>query len=184
MTCIIGIINNNNIYLGSDLLGSNGHNCTHQRDDKLFRKGNMLIGCSGSYRITQLLKYKFKLPYHDSNLMTDEYINTIFIDNFIKCLDDNKYTKPNDKCPISDNILIGYNNRIFKIQSDYSIIENSYPYLSIGSGAETAMGALTALTEHDSTIKPQTLIHLALKAAGTNICTVHSPFKIMSLKKR
>ena len=61
MTCVVGLIEDNTIYLGADSLGSNGHSKSEYRFPKVFQNGDFLIGYTSSFRMGQMLQYELDL---------------------------------------------------------------------------------------------------------------------------
>ena len=184
MTCIVAYKKNNIIYMGADSAGSNGHNTFARKDSKLFIKNNMIFGFTSSFRMGNLLKYKLEIPKHKSNISVDTYMNTLFIDEVIKCFEDGAYTKNTNNVIQGGIFLVGYKNRIFKIESDFQVGEKLIPFDSCGSGEELAIGAMDALLQYDKNIKPEKLLTLALTSASKYTTSVDKPFKFLKLENK
>ena len=50
------------VYIGADSLGSNGFTQSIRKESKVFKNGEFLIGCTSSFRMIDLLKWKFNPP--------------------------------------------------------------------------------------------------------------------------
>ncbi len=74
---------------------------------------------------------------------------------------------------------------MFKVQSDYSVIEGSGLYNAIGSGSEVALGSLyTSLKLYDiygDTYRCEEAVRLALEASASSSNYVRPPFTILSV---
>lgn len=123
MTCIVGYVKNNTVFMGCDSLGSNGHFKEVRKDTKMFKLNQFLIGYTSSYRMGQLLQYKLKLPKHPIGMSVDRYMRTLFIDTTIRCLTENGYTKVNGNRLSGGSFLVGYKGKLFCIDSDFQVAE-------------------------------------------------------------
>lgn len=169
--------------MGADSLGSNSHSKFIREDDKIFKKGNMIIGFTSSYRMGQLLRWKLKIPKHPPKMNTEEYMCTLFIDAVIKCFDDNKYICV-DKSKVSGGtFLVGYRDKIITIHSDFQVAIHSKNFDSCGSGDEVAMGSMESLLKYDKKIEPERLLSIALETAESQCTGVQRPFKIIKMKR-
>lgn len=59
LTCIVGMTHKGKVYIGADSLGSNGFTQSIRKESKVFKNGEFLIGCTSSFRMIDLLKWKF-----------------------------------------------------------------------------------------------------------------------------
>tara|TARA_Y100000310_G_scaffold307018_1_gene348680 strand:- start:2092 stop:2664 length:573 start_codon:yes stop_codon:yes gene_type:complete len=179
MTCVIGFKDEDYIYIGADSLGSNGITKTVRKDKKVFQKNDMLIGFSGSYRMGQIIQYKFVMPEHPKEMDVDTYMRSIFIDTMIDCLTENGHTKIIDNERFGASFIIAYKNRMFEIDEDYHVGESVEDYIAIGSGAEVALGAIIGILKYCKDIKTSKLVTSALEASEEVSCGVGRPFVIM-----
>lgn len=175
MTCIVGLVEDETIFMGCDSMVTTGYTTQLLTLKKVFRNRDMLIGFSGSVRMCNLLQYAFTIPEHPDYMSIETYLTTSFIDALRTLLKDTgNATKTNEQEQSLGYFLLGYKKRLFTIGSDYSLIEVMEGYNSVGSGSEIALGAMFA-TQH-SDIKPKKRIELALKAA-THYCNgVNEPY--------
>jgi len=91
MTCIVGFVDaKKNVYLGGDSAGVSGLDVTIRKDPKVFKKDEMVIGYTSSFRMGQLLCFKLKIPKQPSKMDDYEYLCTLFVDAVRKCLKDNR----------------------------------------------------------------------------------------------
>lgn len=180
MTCIVGLIHKDCIYMGADSMGTAGHKGVTRKDEKIFECKNILMGGTGSFRMIQLLRYKMTVPKHHTDVDTFEYMVTDFVDAVRKCLKDHGFMHVKDLVESFDGkILIGYKNQLFTLQSDLQVGENVDQFNAIGSGEIHALSSL--FTTDDLSINPERRITLALEAAEYFNTSVRRPFIIKKL---
>ena len=80
MTCIAAVAEGGNVWMGADSAGVAGLSLSVRRDPKIYRVGEFLFGFTSSFRMGQLLGYKFSPPLHHSEWDADRYMTTVFID--------------------------------------------------------------------------------------------------------
>lgn len=182
MTCIIGYIDKEGVYIGGDsaAISTDDLSLNLRNDEKVFAKGEFIFGYSTSFRMGQLLKYKLRIPSHPKGMENHQYMATIFIDAVKKCFEDNDY---NDMMGDDGGcFLVGYQGKLYSILPDYQVAMPREAYSSIGCGEHIAMGAMYASTEKD----PIKKIEVALNAATTFSMGVRPPFNYVKLlnKKR
>ena len=54
----------------------------------------------------------------------------------------NEFTDKMNHIPYDSELLVAVNNQIFVIYNDYTYYQNTYDYLTIGSGKSVASGSL------------------------------------------
>jgi len=179
MTCIIGLLNGSKVYLGGDSCGSNGYvyeNCNHS---KVFRVGEFVIGGTTSFRMLDLLEYSLALPEGQpvATVNMDKFMRTTFVETVRKCLKDGGFTKVNNGVEQGGTFLIGYKDKLYRMQDDFSII-NCKDYDVVGCGDEAAKGSL--FTTKAMKLKVEERITIALEAAESVLVGVKGPFTIIS----
>lgn len=182
MTCIVGWVEDNDVYIGADSAGTNLQFGQRIRaDEKVFVKGEMIFGFTSSFRMGQLLRYSLKIPEQSAKQGDYEYMCTSFMDAVLKTLRSKRYAKT-EKGRISiGTFLVGYKGNLYEIESDLQVAKTMINYESVGCGDDLAMGALHALTKAKK-LKPEKRIRMALEAASTFSAGVAPPFKILKLK--
>lgn len=188
MTCVVGIIDkeNNKIYIGSDTICSDGNLKWDRKDSKIFKKGPFIFGFTGSYRMGQVIKYHSKIDNlwsifePESDDKEHEFLVTMYIPHLRSILmEHGVLSKDEDGTDSSHTFLIGFNNRLFSIESDFQVAESADNYNSIGSGVEIALGSLyTSTMMSDVSIRDR--IQIAIEAAMTFVPTVGGEIDIIS----
>ena len=170
MTCIVGLVNNGAVYMGADSAGVGGYDLTIRADKKIFKNNNFLIGYTTSFRMGQLLRYSFQPPLFDKNL--DEYMVVDFVDAMRECFKKGGFSEKKNEVETGGSFLVGYKDRLFKIESDYQVGESANDYNACGSGQSVALGSLYATQG----IAPELRVETALKAAQHFNAGVREPF--------
>jgi len=163
MTAIVGFTKDGIVYMAGDTLGSSEYT-----ESKVFKNGEFLIGYTSSFRFGQILEYEFCPPNRLEGLKDKEYIVKYFIKELRKCLEENKYTSQDSKGE-SGICLLGYRGNLYKIQSDFSILQSAYGYDACGSGDLICLDALGILKDLD--ISPKDKVIKAIE-----IASLHNPY--------
>jgi len=183
MTCIVGLVKKNKVYIGGDSAGVNSWwDLVIRGDEKVFQKENMVFGFTTSFRMGQILRYSFKIPYHQHGIETIDYMCSIFIDELIKCFKEKGYSKNEDnQVPVGD-FLVGYNGQLFEIHNDFQVGVNVNKMAACGCGYAYALGALEILENTvNQYVLPEEKIKRALQVSAKFSAGVHGPFKIISI---
>lgn len=142
MTCIVGLNTGEKIFIAGDRMGSDSFTYGEYQS-KVFKKDDFIFGVSGSYRVMQLLQYKFSAPKRFKDQTIDEYIFTSFTDYIIDLMRNNNCATRTDNIDSMDGqFLIGYENNLFKMYGNFQILENKKGYDACGSGTNHALASL------------------------------------------
>ncbi len=180
MTCIAGIIDDGNIWIGADSAGVDGYKMTRRSDTKVFSNGPFIMGFTTSFRMGQILQYSFSPPEHPKNCETDEFMRTFFVDSIRKCMKKEGYAAVYDGREEGGTFLVGYDKRLFEVHDDFQVGESLYTFSACGCGEDIALGSLFSTQNvYDS----KSRILLALKASEEFSAGVRSPFRIMVLSR-
>jgi len=187
LTCIIGYLDavNDCVWMGGDSLGSNSSTKEVNSQPKVFRNEifkNVIMGSTSTFRHIDLLKYADSLfneaDFYKGTNLDHKYMVTKFIPNLITLFENG--IKSENATNKGANFIIGAKNKLFEVQPDYSILEPSDGYTSVGCGYNLAMGSLYSTKKLDIPIKDK--IRIALEAAEHVSCGVQRPFKIINTK--
>lgn len=177
MTCIVGFVEGNTVWMGGDSAGVGGYDLTVRADQKVFRNGPMLFGFTTSFRMGQLLRYALTVPDHDPRVEVEKYMTTAFIDAVRECLKTHGWASKDKESEQGGVFLVGYKGRLFYIGSDYQVGLPADGYDAVGCGEQIARGALFASTH----LLGKERLEIALLAAERCSTGVRGPFHIESL---
>lgn len=185
MTCIVGLEHEGSVYIGGDSAGVEAWSleiCT-RADEKVFinETGEFIMGFAGSFRIGQLLRYALVPPDQPSKKDDMAYMVTDFIDA-VRAMQRDKGTmkKENELEEHDAAFLVGYNGKLYVIESDFQVGRPIEDYAAVGCGAQIALGAMYAT--RGSQLTPEERITLALQAATEYSAGVRPPFHILRLE--
>lgn len=174
MTCIVGLVDNKDVYIGGDSAGVSGNDLTVRTDGKVFHNGPFLFGFTSSFRMGQLLRYAFTPPEHHSDLTDMQYLVTVFVDALRTCFKDGGFATKASEAESGGNFLIAYRGHLYEIHSDYQIEEAADGYNACGCGEHYATGSLFATEGQE----PEKRVKMALRAAERFSAGVRGPFVV------
>jgi len=172
MTCIVGLVQDGKVYMGGDSAGVSGLDIIVRSDRKIFKNGPFLMGFTSSFRMGQLLAYKLKVPERKEYQDIMEYMVTEFVDAVRTTFKDGGYTFIKDSRETGGAFLVGYEGRLFQIESDFQVCESSYQYDACGCGTPYALGSL----RNSYSLEPRERLQQALETAAHFSAGVCAPF--------
>lgn len=188
MTCIIGFVDKENdcVWMGADSLGSNGYTKSVNTQHKVFHHDvfkNVVMGSTTTFRHIDLLKYSENLfpeiDFYKDKEIDHRYIVKTFIPNLITLFQSNIPSE--SETNRGANFLLGAKNKLFEIQSDYSVLVPDRGFAAVGCGQDVAIGSLISTTQYfKDSLSPVDHILYALRAASDYCCDVQGPFVIIN----
>lgn len=176
-TCIVGLEYDKGVYLGGDSAGVSGLDISIRTDPKVFKNGPFIMGFTSSFRMGQLLMYKFDPPLRSKSQDDYEFMVIDFIDAVKKCFNDNDFgSKSSNEY---GSFLVGYRGKLYIIYEDLQVGINECGYTSIGCGESYALGSLFSTPK----LSPRKRVEMALNAASEFSAGVAPPFNIIYQKK-
>jgi len=173
MTCIIGLAEDNKVYMGGDSALASGWTVRITAQPKVYHIGPFLIGAEGSPRLDQILQYHLDIP--EQVLEEDyEYMVTVFIEAVRAAFKGVGFSKIEDNEESGGIFLVGYQGHLYKVWSDFQIGSYADSIAACGCGEEFALGAMKAL-EH---LPPRERILKSLEIAAYFSGGVMPPFVI------
>lgn len=170
MTCVVGLVTNNGVYMGADRAATNSWGNTWvMNQPKIFHKYNCLMGFAGDFRAGQILQYNLITPNKKPKTDAHEWCVTSLVPDLQNVFEEHAYMAEDENC-----FLVALENRLFCIGSDFAVFEVTRNYLTIGDGGAYADGVLSVIDQSD----PEHAITKALEAAEANCGTVLRPFDI------
>lgn len=178
MTCIVGVIEGGKAWVGGDsaLSDMDTHELIACVNQKVFRVGEYLIGCSGSPRVGDALRYSFDPPKHPRRMDVSRFMRTSFINGVREALKHAGALQVHQGVEGCEaHVLIGYLGRLFIIEEDLHIHEAIDEYAAVGSGGAVANGALSV----SKGVPPRKRILAALAASERYTASVRRPFYVL-----
>lgn len=179
MTAIVGLVHQGAVYIGGDSAASNGWYETVRADTKVFRNGDYLFGFSTSFRMGQLLHHALKLPTPPARNL-EKFMTTQFIDAIRTCLKEGGWAETSHDREKGGEFLVGVAGRLFSIEGDYQVAEETAGHFAVGSGFLVALGSLHATGQ--TSMRPRRRVLAALEAAERYTPGVCAPFKCLALR--
>ncbi len=182
MTCIVGYVEGDKVFVGGDLAATGGYTqyIYHPEESKVFKKGDIVFGVTGASRIGQLIRHNLIIPKRKPQCKDIKYLNKYLIPVMLKCFKHNQMFKIKDE-RIEENwgAVIGYNKTIYRVDSNFNLMRTNKNYVAHGAGQEYAMGALYVM--ENLKMKPKEKITKALEASAEFSIVVAPPFDIVEL---
>lgn len=160
----------------SDSCASDAINHSVVRNPKVFNpvgRRDVLIGCAGTFRLPNLLKYIPGVFPGENELATEDIDMSYLVNEFspvVKAL-----TEGFDKDDVWE-MLIAVNGNIYRMQMDYSIIEPADDCEAIGCGGSVALGAFKVLNELEPDMPIEDRMRHALRVACDTVQGCSPPF--------
>lgn len=173
MTCIVGLVDQDKVIIGGDSAATAGMSISIWSDPKVFKIGDFIFGCEGSFRMIQSMKYRF-IPPKSKPKDIFKYLCTDFPDEILRII---KEGCLGDQAKFG-SFLVGYKNRLFEFDDDLQVGENINCMASIGAGADIALGSL--YTSKGSGLTADQRIIKALEASAYYCTSVAKPFRLVN----
>ena len=171
MTCIVGVSEQGKVYLGADSASVSDWDIRITKLQKVFHKGQVVIGYTGSFRMGQLLQHRLIVPpCVDAKPLP--YMVNVFVEAVRQCFRDGGYTKIDNNQEEGGHFLVGYRGVLYYVGGDFQV--NSYQdgIAAVGCGADYALAALHVLPG----LPPRERIQRALETAAYFSNGVVGPF--------
>lgn len=180
MTCVVAVVHDGRVLMGADSAGSGDYTIRSRKDPKIYEVGAFMFGFTSSFRMGQLLGHAFVAPDRDPRVSTEKFMATTFVDAVRYCLKSGGYSSVSNGVEHGGVFLVGYEGRVFRIDSDFQVGESLVQYEAVGCGAEHAVAAMYATQRFadEGLVGAEDRITLALKAAEEFSLGVRGPFLI------
>jgi hypothetical protein len=177
MTCIVAIEQGGNVWMGGDSAGVAGYALQQRADTKVFDNRGFLFGFTSSFRMGQLLRYRFDPPYPRDGDDLLRFMSTDFVDAARLALKHYGWLKVKDGVEEGGTFLVGFRGQIFRVEDDFQVGRSNYPFQACGCGEDIALGVLHALQSEAS--PPEMKLTRALEAAEAFSAGVRAPFHVI-----
>jgi len=179
LTCIVGVIEDGEVWLGADGRSTAGDSVTSCINRKMARVGPLLIGVSGMPRVQQIIAHDFKCPeYSGGDVMA--YLCREVVPAIRERLTarDAIFEDKDDGCQnFGSHFLIACQGQLFMMDGNSAVYESQRSIECIGSGADVAFGYLLGNTRDE----PEQRIKGALRAASEVLNSCGPPFYVEKL---
>jgi hypothetical protein len=193
MTCIVGFLHKDTVYLAGDSAGTDDDFSQHiRKDPKVFQNGPFIFGFTSSFRMGQILmSSKFK-PWKQKSDQSDyDYMITDFVDALREAFKESGYLQKREEGDeVGGTFLVGYKGQLYYVEDDFQIGIVYDPYLSVGCGRDLALGSLFTQTKgwelkedewNEDNITD--MLILSLDAASHFSAGCKPPYNIISISK-
>ena len=186
MTCIVGLIKGDTVFLGGDSAATDGSlKRTIIKDPKVFVKGELGFGVCGSPKVMDALAHGMELPEQDGGEDRSFLVSTLVpaIREGLVKLDaagvDSGPFGGGSGVTFEGEMLVAYRGNLYKLQSNFQLIASANGYDATGSGGTLALGSLSATKKVRN---PRKRLLAALEASTANAGCA-PPFVIVSVRK-
>ena len=175
MTCIVGLVHKNKVWVGGDSAGVNARELKirPRADEKVFKNGDFIIGIAGSFRMGNVLRYSLDIPKF-SGKDVRKFMSNDFIEATRKAFVDGQVVS-NSTEAFPGVFIVGYKDNLFTVQADYQVAVHENGFDAVGCGEAYALGALRSSTRRN----PEKKVLEALMAAEEFSGGVQRPFRIL-----
>lgn len=177
MTCIVGLVQDEAVWIGGDSAAVAGHSVTIRNDEKVFSNGELVIGFTSSFRMGQLLRYCLAPPVRLEGITDMIYLVAHLIPAMRQVLRDGGELATKDGKDEGGCFLLGYRGGLYRVDDDFQVGVPASGMAAIGSGGEVALGALWAL--QDSGLAPRKKLERVLGITAELNIGVRPPFLVM-----
>jgi hypothetical protein len=167
VTCIVGLVEDNTIYMGGDRSASDDISIVSMKTPKVYIRDEWIYGYAGTIGIGQLINY-IDLPSPEGDI--EKLIRLDICQSLKSAIDSYARDVENDET----GFLIGAKGRLFEFNvSDWGVLE--IDQTSIGSGSQIAFGSLYTSIDNN----PIDRIGLAIGSAITYSPSCQGPIDIL-----
>lgn len=185
MTCIAAAVKNNELWMGCDGISLHRHdNVKIAAEPKIFQRGEMLIGVSGTIHCRQIIQYLLDVPAVPPEADLIEWMVKGFATPLREAMKAHggeiKNREGNDE--MDARLLIGLRGGLLEVDTGYGVYCHAAPFAAIGCADQEANAAMfTAngiLGENGS---GDAIVRYGLAAASKFDSNIRPPFTILKL---
>ena len=173
MTCIVGIATGGKVYMGADSAGVGGWDIANRKDVKVFKNGDLVMGCTTSFRMLQLLQYQLQPPKRHPDTDVMRYMVTDFIEAVRNCFRNGGFMTKDREAEAGGSFLVGCAGRLFQVHGDFQVAERAEGFDACGCGENYALGAMAVMPLSGP---PRERLEVALSIAERFSAGVRGPF--------
>ena len=182
MTCIVGMERDGKVYIGADSALVSGWTVRVSARPKVFRKGNLLIGFTGSIRTANVLEFDDTIYSNIKNTEDDEIFKEL-VDSFVPSLREafklaGILKIENSQEEFNWGFLIGVAGHLYSIENEFDIFKVASNFDAMGSSRDIALGVLQAQLLVSPNIDPKTAVINTLSITSDYSGAVTGPFHL------
>lgn len=183
MTCIVGLVKGDTVWLGGDRAATHGGSLdrTIIKEPKVFVKGDIGFGVCGLPKVMDALQHTVEIPQHVEGEGKAYLVGQVVpaIRDGLKKLECTE--EHNGQQYFHGAMLIAYQGALYDLEGNFQLVESASGFASVGSGAPAAMGALRASKKMSN---PKKRLLDALQVSSEANAGVAPPFDIVFVKTR
>lgn len=179
MTCIVGIVDGDDVYIGADSAAVSGYEVRESRVPKVFSNDLFVIGYSTSFRMGQILRYHLR-PAPQGSESDIQYMVCTFVKAVRECLKEHGFSKVENNVEVGGFFLVAYRGSLYEVGNDFQVNLFADGVMAIGYGREYALGALRAL----ETMPVRERLIRALEVAAHYSGDVMGPFWVLKASSK
>lgn len=180
MTCIVGLVDGKNVWLGGDRAGTNGNlDRIMLMEPKIFVNNGVAFGICGLPKVIDVVKHSLNVPIEAMEAHADvkAFLVNVLVPELIEVLKANNSTiDESGEKHFHGAMLIAVRGRLFMLESSFQLVEPVVKFHAVGSGAQAALGALRA-----SKGAPKKRLLNALAVSAENNAGVAPPFDLIKV---
>ncbi len=177
MTVLVGIVHNGVTWIGADAAVSCGNYVDTLIEPKVWEQDDFILAATGAQREWQLIRHRTTLPALNEGVDVMRYLVVEFADAIRQARKDSGFEEKHaNGTEASPGLLIGYEGRLFDMDSGYAVTEHE-TFAVHGCGRELAYGSLH--TSAKIWTSPRKRIEAALAAACSVNAYCKPPFTIL-----
>lgn len=186
MTCIVGVIDGENVVIGGDsALSTKSGDLLISSDPKVFRVGEFLVAWSGSPRYRDIVARNFKpITYNPKRHGSPtNFVGGVWADGLRDVLREHGALHGGNGKPecMDSEMLIGFRGKLYLLDEFFAVHTPKELWYATGSGGQVANGAMYALYLQWVLGEAESRVTTALEAAEKYNTGVRGPFTVLTL---
>jgi|SRR6478609_426017 len=181
MTCIVGLVSKDSVFLGGDRAATDGGlGRTIIKEPKVFEKNYVGFGVCGLPKVMDAVQHAIELPPFNDGVDPKAYLVSEVVPTIregLKKLECTQLHKGQQY--FHGAMLIGFQGRLFLMEGNFQLVESSKGFAAVGSGQEPALGSLRSTKGN-----PRDRLIDALEVSAENNAGVAPPFDVIEIKTR
>jgi ATP-dependent protease HslVU (ClpYQ) peptidase subunit len=173
MTAVVGLVHNGKVWMGADSAFSTTEEVWVQRDSKIFRRGDVLIGTCGEGRYESVMRYLVEIPRLKKGVDPAQWANVDLAYEIRRAHVNDGFVHDSGFFEMEGcEALIGVAGELFIMSADLCAWRPLCGYAAIGSGEGPARSSL----HETEKLQPKTRLRRALERAASETTGVRPPF--------